>query len=158
MTAERLSMDPIYRFDLKYFMSLMTLSNVRLILIYAPSISLPIAGSILFLGDVSSFYFLGASDMTFRHFRPNDYQYLAMANTSKEYGSKKIVWGGGTSNNPKDSLFNFKKHYGNIYTPVHIACRIIDKNNYDVICDKWRAKNALEHVAKTNSRFLKYRF
>ena len=159
VTANRLKMDAIYRFDLKYFRGLFeTLNCASLILVYSPNEKSPIAGSIVFLDNPSSYNFLGASDRKYGRFCPNDYQYIVMAQESKKFGSKKIAWGGGTSNSPEDTLLKFKKHYGDIEVPIYIACRVVEEETYQQVSLNWENQTSPERVEKMKNRFLKYRF
>jgi hypothetical protein len=158
LTADRLDMAPSYRFDHDYFQSLFFLGakHVRLIVIETPDANTrPIAAAVIFLGGTLAHYHLGASNFAFQHLRPNDLLYLAMAEEAWAAGCERIVWGGGLSNDPADTLFRFKSQHGPLRTPVHIACRILDEDRYDAVCDEWSRRHP--DKADVTKLFLKYR-
>ncbi len=158
MTAERLGMDDFYRFDHDYFHSLLDLDSelIKLVLVSTPKTGKAIAAGILFLGGNTAYWHLGASDMRHGSTRPNDFLFFAMAKVAAESGSEKIVWGGGTSNDPADTLFAFKRHHGDSMVPVHIACRATNTKVYESACARWEQRYP-EKKAQ-NNLFLKYRF
>jgi len=158
IAAKRLAMGSFYRFDFEYFESICSFDGelARLILVEAPGVDGYIAGAILFLGEGNAYYHLGASDLKYRMLRPNDFLFFAMAKVAFEHGAHKIVWGGGMSNEPDDSLYRFKRHFGNRTVPVHIACKAIDQERYDDICTQWAEKHP--DNKDNNNLFLKYRY
>ena len=150
-TAQRLDMAPSYRFDAAYFASLAQIDRARLLLVEHDRT--PIAGAIVFLGGRLAHYHLGASDFAHQHLRPNDFLYFAMATCAKQAGCQRIIWGGGLSNDPADSLFRFKAHFGNIHRPAYAAGRVIDQDAYDQLCRRWQET----HPGATSKLFLAYR-
>jgi hypothetical protein len=150
-TARRLEMAPAYRFDHDYFAGLCALAPVRLVVV--ESAGTPIAGAVVFIGGMLAHYHLGASDFAHQGVRPNDFLYFAMAEVARQAGCQRIVWGGGMSNDPADTLFRFKTHFGALRRPVFCAGRVIDRAGYDQQCAAWAAKNP----GRESKLFLKYR-
>jgi hypothetical protein len=152
-TAERLNMTAGYRFDGEYFSGLSRLTRVRLILVETAADAAPVAGAVLFIGGRLAHYHLGASDFAHADKRPNDFLYHAMATAARDAGCRRIVWGGGMSNDPEDTLFRFKTHFGNVRRPAFCAGRVIDADAYDRLCATWQAR----HPDRESKLFLKYR-
>jgi hypothetical protein len=150
-TAKRLEMPPSYRFDSAYFAALSQIDRARLLLVEHDRT--PIAAAILFLGGALAHYHLGASDFAHQHLRPNDFLYFAMATCAKDAGCRRIVWGGGLSNDPADTLFRFKSHFGHLHRPAFAAGKVIDQPAYDRLCNRWRET----HPGATFKLFLAYR-
>lgn len=152
MTAQRLDMSPGYRFDADYLQSLSSIPGVRLIIIDALG-GQPVAGAIVFVGGRLAHYHLGASDFAHQETRPNDMLYHAMATLAQAAGCNRIVWGGGMSNDPDDTLFRFKTHFGQIQKPVFCAGRILHPEAYAHLCAAWQSANP----GRESKLFLKYR-
>jgi hypothetical protein len=152
MTAERLQMAAGYRFDSQYFRDVSAVPNVRLVVVETPERQV-VAGAMVFVGGRLAHYHLGASDFAFQERRPNDLLYHGMATLAREAGCERIVWGGGMSNDPDDSLFRFKTHFGAIRRPVYCAGRAIDQAAYDRLCADWHAQNP----GRESKMLLKYR-
>jgi hypothetical protein len=150
-TAERLAMAPPYRFDQLYFASLSRIERVRLILV--ESGGGPVAGAVVFLGGTLAHYHLGASDFAHQHVRPNDYLYFAMATCARAAECERIVWGGGLSNEPSDTLFRFKSHFGQVRRPAYVAGRLLDPPAFERLCRAWSER----HPGRTSRLFLRYR-
>jgi hypothetical protein len=157
ITYKRIGMAPSYEFNLDYFRELATLppDSVALILVEAPHITEPVASGIVLFGKRVAYYHLGASDLTHRRYRPNDFLYWAMAYEALQRGCERIVWGGGLSSDLEDTLFRFKTHFGSVQKPVFIAGRVLDKERYESLCAEWARRNP-ERVS-TIKMFLRYR-
>jgi serine/alanine adding enzyme len=157
ITAERRSMEPFYRFNTAQFASLLALDpqRVKLILVRHSDKGTCIAGGILLVDGTSAYHHLGASDPAFLALCPNDYLMFALAGIAASHPVHRIVWGGGRSNDPQDTLFKFKSRFGDRFAPVHIACRVIDAATYERLCARWEARNP---EGRTSTRlFLRYR-
>jgi hypothetical protein len=152
LTAARLDMAAGYRFDDFYFTGLSHLPEARLVLVETPTAATA-AGAIVFVGGRLAHYHLGASDFAFQEWRPNDLLYHAMATTARDAGCERIVWGGGMSNDPADSLLRFKTHFGAVRRPVYCAGRVIDAAGYGRLCAAWQARNP----GRESKLFLRYR-
>ena len=155
-TAHRLEMADAYRFDPAYFAALHRLdpSRVKLILVTTAD-GTPAAAALLFIGGRLAHYHLGASDFAHQASRPNDLLYLAMATVARDAGCARIVWGGGTSDDPADTLLRFKSGFGAIRRPVHVGCRALDPDAYERLIDAWTARHP--DRAASSRLFLRYR-
>jgi hypothetical protein len=156
MTAQRRAMAGFYRFDLAHFRSLLSVDsdNIQLILVERPGGEV-VAGAILFLCGEVAYYHLGASNLDYRELCPSEFLYFAMARVAAERGVTRMIWGGGLGDDPNDSLFRFKSHFGDRIVPVHIACRVIDADSYRQLCARWEAQNPAQ--AGSAKMFLRYR-
>jgi hypothetical protein len=65
------------------------------------------------------------------------------------------VWGGGLSNDEADTLFRFKRHFGDVETPVHVAGRVLNPERFAAISSAWERRNP--ERAATTKLFLRYR-
>jgi len=155
LTAERVNMARACRFDHDYYRGLLELDPVQAKLILVETAEhRPAAGAILFLGGTLAHFHLAGSDFALQSLRGNVLLYWAAAREAAATGCQRIVWGGGTTNDPQDSLFLFKAQYGRRRTPVHIATRVLDGDRYSAICDEWSRR----HPEKAKTKlFLKYR-
>jgi hypothetical protein len=107
----------------------------------------------VFVGGRLAHYHLGASDFSWQAVRPNDFLYYAMATLAKGAGCERIVWGGGLSDDPSDTLFRFKTHFGGVRRGVFCGGRVIDEGAYEGLCREWEGRNP----GKKTGMFLKYR-
>lgn len=150
-TAARLEMSGFYRFDRRYFDNLAAIPGVELVIVEGPMGM--VAAAIVFVSGQVAHYHLGGSDFAHQQHRPNDLLYFAMASVAREAGCARIVWGGGLSNDPADSLLRFKSHFGAIRTPVYGAGRVLDRPRFDQLCQRWQQR----HPGREARMFLKYR-
>lgn len=149
-TARRLTMAPMYHFDHAYFDAIRRVPCVELVIVEKGQTA--VAAAIVFTSGSAAFYHLGASDFAYQQQRPNDLLYLAMASAAREAGCGRIVWGGGLANDPEDSLFRFKSHFGPDRVSVYGAGRVLDEQHFAAACARWEAVNQ-----RKSSLFLKYR-
>ena len=150
-TAQRLGMAESYRFDCVYFAGLAGIPGVRLVMVEEGGVA--VAGAIVLIGGRLAHYHLGASDYARREVRPNDFLYFAMASCAREAGCARVVWGGGLSNDPEDTLFRFKTHFGALRRPVFGAGRVIDSGVFEELCRRWEGRNP----GRDTKIFLRYR-
>lgn len=156
--AERLRMDPYYRFDEAYFRSLMAVESNQIgqvLCAVLGSYSRLIASQIVFLGTKLAFAHLAAVDASFRSIRADTFMMWADVYYASMMGCERICWGGGRTISPNDSLFTFKAQFGQRFVPVYIGCRITNQRIYDQLCAEWNKRNPQEML--TNNMFLRYR-
>ncbi|HEY8491158.1 MAG TPA: GNAT family N-acetyltransferase, partial [Dehalococcoidia bacterium] len=159
LTADRVAMDPFYRFDAPYLSAICGQGEgqVQVVLAEAPGEPPPVvAAAILFLGPALAHPHLVGWDAAYSPSRPNDFLYWAMACRAAAAGCRWISWGGGLTNDPADPLLRFKLRFGDGAVPVHIGCRVIDDGRYRALCREWARRNPGR--AGTVDRFLRYRF
>jgi hypothetical protein len=85
-----------------------------------------------------------------------DLLYYSAIEQSKKLGLDILTIGGGTTNNPDDSLFRFKCKFSDYITDVMIGKKIINQEIYNKIVNQWKLKYP-ELIETYNSFFLKYR-
>lgn len=155
-TADRLEMAACYRFDEAYFAGIAALPDAcRELWLVDDADGMPVSAAIVLYGGSIAHYHLGASDFEKRGLCPNDFLYLTMARAAQRRGCGRIVWGGGLSNDPADSLFQFKCHFGSVRRPTLVAGRVIDAVAYDALAAEWSRRNP--ERAAANRLFLRYR-
>jgi len=158
LTAERLQMQRLLRFDPGFFASVAAIDpeRVRFVTVWdAATPPNPVAAAMLFMGGRLVHQHLAGSDLAFRASCPNDYLYWAMAVEALAAGRQRIVWGGGLTDDPGDTLFRFKSNFGDTFTPVFIGCRVIDAAAYEALCREWDRRNP--DTAASTRMFLRYR-
>jgi hypothetical protein len=156
ITAERLGMAESYRFDADYFRALFAMgSPLTQLVVVKTSTGTPVAAALVLCGGEIAHYHLGGSDFAHQNDRPNDLLYLAMAETARAAGCRAISWGGGLSTDPADSLFRFKCGFGQVRTPVHIGCRVLNEPAYRSLVNTWERRHP--DRAATCKLFLRYR-
>jgi hypothetical protein len=157
LTYERVGMSANYRVDRAYVEAL-TGSEPglgSLLLVEAPGTSDAIAAAIVLIGGRDAFYHLGGSDLAYKDLRPNEHLYWAMAEFARAQGCERIVWGGGTSSDPDDTLFRFKRHFGDTLTAVFVAGRILEPARFATLSADWERRNP--ERAATSRLYLRYR-
>ena len=154
-TATRLNMSKSYRFDRQYFTRISDLPRETFdLVIVEDRLGDPVSAAILLYGEKIAHYHLGASDLSRRNLRPNDFLYLAMARAAQKRGCERIVWGGGVTSDPNDTLFRFKSHFGSFHRQIFVAGRALNKRLFANLIEEW----AIHNGEKSSRRmFLQYR-
>ena len=98
-------------------------------------------------------YHLGGSLKEYLNYYPNNFLFWELIKFAKEKGFKYLHLGGGSSTDIDDSLFKFKRHFGNNILEFYIGTRIHNKDIYEKLIDLW-SKNNLDKEYKL---FLQYR-
>lgn len=66
--------------------------------------------------------------------------------------------GGGTSNQPHDSLLAFKKHFASETAQFYLGKVLFDEKTYLEICTQWSAESTEKIKSDYAGYFLKYRY
>lgn len=156
-TMDKLEADKYYYFNKSYFENtfLNLKDNVEFVLVEKDDTIIS-AAVCLFTEDLYV-YHLGASDMDFLSFKPNDFLFFNIMNRAKELGCKYVSWGGGTTNEEDDSLFNFKKKFGSITKPIYIGKKIHNQLVYKEVEKQWEVKYPTL-INKYKNILLKYHY
>lgn len=148
-TMKKNRADKFYFFDKAYFERMFQLKGLKL---YTAIYKGTIIGGITILEDEDKLYYhLGATSPEYYHLNPNT---LLLVEVIKQYAEKKkgFVLGGGTSPDPEDPLFKFKKKFGRILKPFFIGGNIFNQQIYNSLCEMLgEEKQKLKYI-------LKYRF
>jgi len=156
MTADRLRMRQFYRFDTDYFARTKSLLGAHACLINVLHGGQIVAASLLFSYGRKCAYHLGASDFDHARLRPNDLLFEAMTDYARARGMRYLSLGGGTSNDADDSLFRFKRKFGNRVMDFNVGTKVHQHGVYTKLCQEWEARH--RHLADNYRHFfLKYR-
>jgi serine/alanine adding enzyme len=155
-SAMRLKMRKYYLFDKSYFQNVKeNLSDcARLINIYCKDKI--ISSLLLFYCGKKGDLHLTGSDFDFMDHRPNDLLYKVALDDARSNNIEILCLGGGTSTNPEDGLFRFKKKFGKIFKDVFIGKKIFYPDKYSILTKLWEEK--YPHLKEAHKCFLqKYR-
>jgi hypothetical protein len=157
LTAKRLKMDKYYLFSKEYFYNQKKylIDNVKLINIkFEDKI---ISSTLFYYRFNKAVYHLSASNFNFQNLRPNDLLLNEMIEESKRLRCLLLSLGGGTTDKEDDSLFIFKKRFGQDLRDVFIGKKVHNQKVYNLVCNLWQEKYS-NLVNKYKNMFLKYRF
>ena len=148
-TMKKNNADDFYYFNKNYFEKLLKLNDVVL---YEAVFENNIIAMSFFIFSHFGYYHLSANT-------PNSYKlnanYLLLHYAFIEAQRRNIkyfILGGGTTSDPNDSLFEFKKKFSKLLKPFYIGGIIFDKNKYQEYNNLW-----LQQSKKDIKFFLKYR-
>ncbi len=146
-----------YLFSEEYFKKIqfMDKDNWRVYLAYSPDGKV-IGGCLLLFSHGCCHYHLSGSQSEYLKYRPND---VLRHNVIKDMiNSKvnKIHFGGGRTNDPHDSLLQFKLKFSKQILKFRVGYCLIDEENYLKVCKKWSENNPEKSIYE--HFFLKYRY
>jgi hypothetical protein len=155
-TAERLGMDAFYWFPENYFRSVAKYLGAHTEYLVAVLDGMPIAAVMLLAEGETLTYHLGASDERFWHLRPNDVLFATMLEYAARRGYRLVSLGGGTTADPEDSLYRYKRKFGNRHEPVYVGKRIHAPDVYDQLCAMWEREHP-DRIHQGRGYVLRYR-
>lgn len=156
LTMERKGMDKFYNFTSLYFNNIIEYLKDYTTLINIKKGNITIASLIVFIYNEIANFHLGASDFRYMQYRMNDLLTKEAIDYCISKGCKIINIGGGTTVNPDDPLFAFKKKFGNLIKPVRIGKRIHNPDIYQYLVNEWEKRNP-GMVQQKKNIFLRYR-
>jgi serine/alanine adding enzyme len=155
-TAERIGMAPYYLFGSSYTSAVDRWMRGSAVLVNIVSEGTPVAASLVFQDGPFTTYHLSGSDARYLKRYPNDLLLASLVDMADVGVGSVLSLGGGLGNDPEDSLYAFKKRFGNITLPVSIGKNVHNEKQYRRLCDAWA--DAHPHlVARYRHYFLKYR-
>ena len=155
-TAMRLGMDKYYHFGELYFNNIKNYLGKDTTLINIEFDNKIIASTIFFKYQKTGNCHLAASDFDYKQFRMNDLMFNTAIDFANQLGCNTLCIGGGTSTDPRDSLFKFKEKFGNLPLDVYVGKKVINEEIYEELVKKWEEKN-FEIKDDYKNYFLKYR-
>lgn len=155
LTQQRLNMHQYYDFSSSYFESIKELLAEYSTLIFIVNNGQIIAGGLYISRHEKASLHLTASKVEYQILRANDLLYFGAIQLSLKNGVAILNVGGGTSNDPNDSLFRFKKKYSDNLKEVRIGKIIHNKEIYEKLTHDWEI-NHPSLLAKYDNYFLKY--
>jgi hypothetical protein len=155
-TVERLGMEAFYRFPDSYFEHCQKYLTEEVEYRVAHLGGEPIAALMLLVSKKTITYHLGASDERWWHVRPNDLLFASLLEDAAQRGYSTVSFGGGTTLDSTDTLFRYKRKFGNVVHPVYVGFRIHHLPTYERLCAQWELEHP-DYVERYRRYFLRYR-
>lgn len=135
-TMNRNNADDYYYFEDEYFNQCVELFRDNLLLVEAIYQGQTVAMGFYFIYDNTIHIHLSGTLSEFLYLSPAYILRYAVTEWGKENGYKLIHHGGGRTNDPKDSLYSFKKQFGkNTEFEFFVGKRIWNKDIYIRLCE-----------------------
>jgi len=158
-SIQRLQMDPYYHFPDIYYQNIKQhLANSSKLLFIKNKKNEIIAGCLIFHHQDRFHYRLSAFDFNYRNLNPNDLLINELIDLAAKENKKIITLGGGLGVDTNDSLFQFKKKYGNEFKTVYIGKKILNQKKYNEVCALWENKKSDDVKFQYQNFLLKYRY
>ena len=152
-----LNADKYYLFNNDYFYRIYKLGQ-NCFSVYKVFVNdMMIGGAVILFSDRFVHYHLSASSREFFKFAPNN---ILRYSVIKDLLGKRynyLIFGGGRTSSPNDSLLSFKKRFSKETAWYYHATSILNQKAYDQICEIWEKDNP-EKKEKFSSFVLKYRY
>lgn len=115
--------------------------------------------AIILFGRVAAYYHLAANIDEFQTGANEAVILMAARMARQERGSRWLHLGGGRTNDPNDSLLDYKQSFGGITVPVYSYNRVIDTAAYLELCGvaKWTLPEKIAVAFKAGGFFPAYR-
>jgi hypothetical protein len=156
-TMDKICADQFYYFSKEYFTGLkMQLQNNSCLGMIKKDEHIVAAAIFMFYSDYGH-YHLAGSDQMFSNHGANNFLLWNIMKTLQERGVKKFHLGGGTSYQPDDTLFKFKKSFSNNRASYYIGKLVFDDEKYNMVCMEWEQNNP-NKIELYKNRLLKYRY
>lgn len=146
-----------YFFNDEYFnkVFLMNKDSWKVYLAYTPNKDI-IGGCLLLFSNNTCHYHLSGSYSEFLKFKPNDILRHNVIKDMVDLKIDKIHFGGGRTNDPEDSLLQFKLKFSKQTFKFKVGYCMVDEDNYLRVCDKWMGR--FPEKKEYANYFLKYRY
>ena len=156
-TTIRIGMADFYRFPADYFLRISETLVDSSFILNIVSGQQTVATALCFLFGNKVHYHLGCSSKKYLNLRPNDLLIWEIITHSLKLGAEYVELGGGIGTDDQDSLFKFKKKFGNKLVPNFIGKNVHNQDIYDNLISQWENRHP-NIVATRKNIFLRYRF
>jgi hypothetical protein len=156
-TMKRLNAEEFYFFDEAYFSMLAKTFKGKGFLANVLKDGALASSAIILYEEGLGHYHLSGSDPKWLKGNPNNFMLYKASLELKRRGAKKFHLGGGSDSDPKNSLLAFKKKFSSFSSWFFIGKPVFLKQEYEEICEGWKAKNPLK-IARYTNYVLKYRY
>lgn len=141
-TMNRKSAADFYYFNDKYFERLLKNFRKEILLCNVYYFDKIIASSLNLLSNKNIYVHLSGTDSQYLKYSPAYLLKYGVVNWGIEKGFELVHYGGGLTNNEDDSLFNFKRKFGeNTLFDYYYGKKIWDKDKYELLKEKAKKKN-----------------
>ncbi|TWT01917.1 GNAT family N-acetyltransferase [Planomicrobium sp. CPCC 101079] len=135
-TMKRIGADSFYYFDDSYFSRCLEFFGEHIVLVEAVYEEQVIGAELHFYYNNLIHTHLSGTLEDFHHLSPVYVMTFAIAEWGKKNGADLVHAGGGTTNNPDDSLYLFKKKFGqNTEFKFHIGQKVWNEAVYSELCE-----------------------
>lgn len=155
-TMDKLSADDFYYFDDNYYADFVK-NNPNSFLGVVLLDNMVLSAAIFMYDGIYGHYHLSGSDKQFLNYSPNNFMLYYSALELQKRGVELFHLGGGTTSNPEDSLFAFKKKFSPFLYDFYIGKFIFNQELYKQICTKWENENP-DKIQKYKHFLLKYKY
>ena len=152
---DRLEADKYLRFNVKYFDTLFDDQDAVTLVCYDDTME-PVG---FYVSIYSKDYFnmhLGGSKTDAMKKSPNNFMYFEIAKMAKSLGCKYMLFGGGTTSDPEDSLLRYKKHISPLLADFYIGKKVHIEDVYNNVVEQWKSRYP-EHYQNNKVKLLGYR-
>lgn len=151
ITMNKVKANGYYYFSEDYFDQIVKKENYTILNIKHQD---EVIASSIFMGYGHYFhYHLSGSKKEYLNLSPNNFMLWEAIKLGKEKGYKFMNFGGGLSNQSKDSLFRFKSAFSRKHLDFYIGKRIHNSKVYSFLISEWEKKHN-----KKASILLQYRY
>ena len=151
-TMGRLGAAEMYYFDEDYYRKWQSSLSKRSTLVFVEHDAKPIASCILFWGELWGHYHLSASEPETLGLYPNNLMLYEAALYLERKGLKAFHLGGGTSGDPENTLFKFKRRFSASEQSFWLGKLVTIPETYEAVKAEWAA--AHPETAETQGRLL----
>lgn len=156
-TAERIRFDDYYLFPNKYFEDVKTyLLDFSKIINIKTANHETIASMLVFHYAYKACLHLSASNLDYKETHMNDLLFKAVIEDACKNNIHYVCLGGGTSTKANDSLFRFKRKFGNMTSSVYVGKKVVNEVVYNQLIELWEERYP-EVKDKFKNYFQRYR-
>jgi serine/alanine adding enzyme len=155
-TMQRRGADGSYYFTTNYYQELHRLLRQRSCICFVRDGEKIIAGAILFWGAVYGHYHLSGSDESSLSLSPNNFMLYHAALFLMKKGIVLFHLGGGSTRDPDNSLFQFKKRFSRSTYQFCIGKPVFLPAAYRTLCEDWQRRNPAR-AGQYSGYLMKYR-
>ena len=156
-TTIRLGMSNFYHFPPDYFLRVSETLIDSSFILNIVSDEQTVATALCFMFGNKIHYHLGCSAKKYLNLRSNDFLIWEIITHSLRLGAEYVELGGGIGADHQDSLFKFKKKFGNKLLPNFIGTYVHNQAIYDNLISQWKIRYPMIRSTRKNM-YLRYRF
>jgi lipid II:glycine glycyltransferase (peptidoglycan interpeptide bridge formation enzyme) len=144
-----------YFFPAGYFLQIQ--ATIEQAYVYKAVLEGELVGAILVLeyGDYAH-YHLSARNRTYAKLAANNLLLWEAMQAAQQRGRKRFQLGGGSSNDPKNSLLKFKANFSSLRGAFYIGKKVHQPKQYQAILQQWRTKNNIDPIQESKN-ILRYK-
>ena len=154
---KELNAHQFYFFDKNYFEEIFKLGSKHFRIYSAYFKDEMIGGALILLSDQFASYHLSACQRKYFKLAPNNMLRYAVIQDFLNNRRKFLLFGGGRTSDPEDTLLAFKKRFSKEKAWYYHATTILNQDAYNQVCEIWEKENP-EKKDQFGSFVMKYRY